>query len=310
MINHKFRDRIRKYSIITLFIIISIFLLSHSVLSVYDTWDRPVNQINYTEITLNFTQMLDDERNARIGNDTLLQSQINTTNNNITQLYNITATIQNNITNIYTIIYMFEYNITELYGITDDIYDDIDDIYQNISAIDENIVALNGSINSLNDTLTNFTALINATINDLNNTIQLVNASIKQPSGIYIDFNNTNFWIKENELNNTINNIAENREYLYITTINVTSGTGTITTNYTIEYLLTRITINGIGIYRSECVEYTNATIIDKNRIPHNTLWDIEKNYAINDKINCTITSAVTDGIYNITLTYINNGIV
>lgn len=307
--NNDNNRRVRKHVLMFMIVIMIIFSISTIVLSA-DQWDRPIVSINFTPIYENMTeqfnnlqQQLYNETAQRISNDSYLQSQINITNINITQLFSITTIYGINITQLFNITYNLQTQIN-------DIEYDIDDINDNISSLNNIVVVLNESINSINNTLTNFTTLFNTTIEYLNDTIYQINASIKQPIGKYINWNTTNFWINETELNNTINDISENKQYLYIDSINVTSGIGYFTTNYTIEYLLTRITINGLGIYRSECVEYINGTIIDKNRIPHNTVWDIEKNYAINDNINCTIINANTDGIFNITLTYIDNGLV
>lgn len=257
--------------IITLFIILMI-----SSVNADSQWDRPLVIFNITPFVVNFTNNLeyldskiDNETINRVLNDSYLQSQINVTKINITQLFSITT--------IYGI------NISQL---TNDIYN----INNDISIINSNITYIYELIENLNDTL------------------YIVNSTIKQPSEKYLSYNSSNFYINESVLNITINNISQNKKYLYITSINVTSGSGFMITNISIRYLLTRITINGMSIYRSECVESTSGNIIDKDRIPHNKVFDIEKNYAIDGMINCTITNANTDGIYNITITYINNG--
>lgn len=329
MIDNAEKKRFRKLMILILLVVVILFSISQFVLSA-DQWDRPIVTVNYTPQFLNLTDQLNNLQNQlynetaqRISNDTYLQSQINITQMNITQLFQITTIYGINISQLFNITNNLNNDINNIENDIVNIYVDIDALYNltyelssNLTNLTDLIVVLNESITILNETLSNLTILFNTTtfnlnssINDLYNITAAINSSIKQPTGPYLSYNSSNFWINETALNTTINNISKNKQYLYISTINVTSGTGQLTTNYTIEYLLTRITINGLGIFRSQCIEYTNGWIIDQNRIPHNILWDIEKNYAINDRVNCTITNAVTDGIYNITLTYINNGL-
>jgi len=295
---------------------IMMLMMTSSVQS-SDTWDRPLVVFNITPYVLNFTNNLDNlqeqlnnETAWRILNDTYLQNQINVHNYNISQLFNTTIIYGQNISYLYNLTYNMSQDINNIEGDINNIQDDIFYLYNYTYNLSGQLVVLNNSLVILNQTLTNFTVLFNTTIDNLYNLTYMINSTIKQPYGDYLSWNNSYFWINETKLNYTINNISENKEYLYIGIVNVTGGNGYLTTNYSIEYLLTRITINGLGIFRSECVEFTNGWIIDKDRIPHNQVWDIEKNYAINDKINCTISSALVDGLYNITLTYINNGLI
>lgn len=251
-----------------------------------DQWDRPTYVVNLTPIVINFTQITDNlqsqiynETQYRIGNDSLLQSQINSNSIDINNLYDITDNLNTSVIQLYSILSQININIS--------------DLYNSISLLTTNLSNLDGKINSVNNSLTSM--------------ILTVNSTIKQPTGKYLSFNSDEFWINESVLNITINNISQNKKYLNIMTVNVTNGTS-YSQSSNIRYLLTRITINGIGNFKSECVESSSGTMIDKSRQEHHLTWDIEKNYAIDDKVNCTITQA-NDGQYNITLTYINNGL-
>lgn len=307
---HDKSDKRRRNIVIIVFVLVTLFLVLSQIVLSTDQWDRPLVIFNVTPFVINFTnnlnyleQKIDNETIQRISNDTYIQSQINESKINITQLFNITTIYGINISQLFNITSNLNNDINNIENDIIDIYIDIDTLYNITDIHTQNISYLIGLV----DNLTILTQTINQSITNLNNSINQINQSIKQPYGEYLSWNSSNFWINETSLNTTINNISKNRQNLYISTINVSSGSGFIqTTN--IEYLLTKITINGFNNFRSECIESTSGSIIDKDRQVHHYIWDIEKNYAINDKINCSITSA-TDGIYNITITYVTNGL-
>jgi hypothetical protein len=262
----------KNYVLSTIIMLSTIMLMMTNLVVSEDQWDRPVYTVNFTPEFLNISNAL-NTLNSGLYNET--QARIG----NDTIIYN-------NLTYLYL-------NIDSLWNFTHTMNNSINDLY-------DSIVVLDSSINAINMTLTTFIAYTNTTM-------QSINESIKQPYGQYLPFNSSNFWVNETLLNNTINNISKNKLNLYTYSINVVNGTGNIT-SYNLNYLITRITINGNNNFRSECQETPTNLIIDKDRQVHHLTWDIEKNYAINSQVNCTITNA-NDGIYNLTITYISNGL-
>jgi hypothetical protein len=57
--------------------------------------------------------------------------------------------------------------------------------------------------------------------------------------------------------------------------------------------------------------EYPNTSnIIDANRQRHkDTIWDIEKSYAINSQVNAKIINSQIDEAFTIQITYLTNGV-
>jgi hypothetical protein len=291
--------------------------------SVYsaDQWDRPVYTVNFTPQFLNITDainnlqgQINNETQWRILNDSYLQGQISNQSINISQLFNLTNIYGINISYLYSLTNNLSSDISSINGDINNIYNNLDIIYNNISSLYNITVVLNNGIISVNQTLTNLTTIFNSTVNIFNTSIQdlynisyMINSSIKQPFGQYLSYNQSNFWINESLLNDTINNISKNREVLYISSINITNGTGLFVSS-NIEYLITKIEIDGQTNFKSECIEFTNGNMIDKNRQTHHYIWYIEKNYAINDNVNCSIING-DNGQYNLTITYLTNGL-
>lgn len=90
--------------IASIFVIIVVMMIGRVTAS--DTWDRPIVQTNITPIVINLTQQINDlqgmiqnETQYRIGNDSLLQSQIDIHTTNITALftffYDLNVTVTN-----------------------------------------------------------------------------------------------------------------------------------------------------------------------------------------------------------------------
>lgn len=111
--------------------------------------------------------------------------------------------------------------------------------------------------------------------------------------------------------NLTIGSISEVKEYEDTFSISVSGGEGTALSSLAIDFSITRVTIsppNNSTAYRFQAVEQTGGEVIDKDRIPHRGVWDIRKSHALdNDYVNATITNAVTDGTYNVKITYLDN---
>lgn len=93
-------------------------------------------------------------------------------------------------------------------------------------------------------------------------------------------------------------------------TINLVSSGGTASaTTSVLDFEIKEIRVNTTAgtKFRFEAVETTSGNIIDKDRIQHETLWAIEKNYVINDSVNLTITSANPDDTFTATIKYLDN---
>lgn len=155
------------------------------------------------------------------------------------------------------------------------------------------------------DKLNNSIIALNNSINNLDNKIDIINSSIKQPIGIYLQNTSTTFQVNETMLNNTINVIAQNRVMNYSITIN---GSQTITTSI-ISYIITAIQVMPLSnvTYRFNASEGIN--IIERDRIEHSSEWYIEKNYAINNNVTLSINEIINTSLYNVTIFYIDNGV-
>lgn len=117
-------------------------------------------------------------------------------------------------------------------------------------------------------------------------------------------------YLNETKLNATIVDISEVNVYQENITVTVSGGTGSGQSLNTIDFEITRITVfpPSSANYRFEAVQDSDGDIIDKDRIPHNGIWDIEKSYAIdNDYVNVSIFNANTDGSYIVRLIYLDN---
>jgi len=121
----------------------------------------------------------------------------------------------------------------------------------------------------------------------------------------------TYIYFNESYFNQTIQEQAEVKTYEEY--INVTSSGGIAygKSSSTLDFQITRITVTPSILttqYRFEAVKDSNGEIIDKNRIKHTGVWDIEKAIAIdNDYVNITITQANPDDTFSVKITYIDN---
>ena len=215
-------------------------------------------------------------------------------NTNVTVINNITVIVEYNDTNLTNHINNVNISLIDYIDYVNlSIYNYVQTNYYNISTID----TLYSYIT------TNFTYLFGI--------VTLLNSSIKQPTGKYLQNDSYFFQVNETELNRTINNISKIRHIQYVDYVNVTSGSGVLISNQSINYLITNIKVNGLATsFRSEVTEYpTISNIIDKDRIPHNKNWSIEKNYAINSTIQINITNSNNDGIFQVVIDYLQNGV-
>jgi hypothetical protein len=135
-----------------------------------------------------------------------------------------------------------------------------------------------------------------------------INNSLK-PNSPYFYNDSLYFYFNETKLNQTINNISKINKYINTIYCNVQSGICQNISIINVSYLITEIKvmpINNNTIYRFEATE--DANNIDTNRIPHKGVWDIEKNYAINNQVQINITSN-NDELFTTQIIYIKNGV-
>lgn len=144
---------------------------------------------------------------------------------------------------------------------------------------------------------------LNETIESLGGDTRMTTA----PPYLYND--STTIYFNETELNDTIDIRSEVKVFNYTLIIPVISGSGTNITSSLIDFEITQITVTppGVGSYRFQAGELATGNIIDRDRIPHNGIWDISKSYAIdNQQVQCNISSAI-DGNYTVTIKYLDN---
>lgn len=121
----------------------------------------------------------------------------------------------------------------------------------------------------------------------------------------YCDYTNTNCY-NITELVQK-NNIGAFETDVIITT---SGGTGVGISSIIFDYLITEIIVTPTTpttTYRFEVVESSTGDMIDRNRIVHSGIWDIQKSHSINDQVNLSISSSSVDEIFTITIKYMNN---
>lgn len=130
-----------------------------------------------------------------------------------------------------------------------------------------------------------------------------------QPDGKYLSKNSTNFYVNEVQLNNTINDIAQNDVLTETMTI---TGDGTVISTNTVSYLITEIKVlptTSTNRYHFLLTEYPSLNVIDQDRKQHDGTWDIEKNYGINSQVEATISGSTITEPITIEITYVHNGL-
>lgn len=125
----------------------------------------------------------------------------------------------------------------------------------------------------------------------------------------WLNFNGTYLQFNESYFNDTVQELAEVK--LMTSSLVVTSSGGSAAaTSAILDFEIKQIIVTPNSLstkYRFEAVETTNGNIIDKDRALHTGVWNIEKNHAIDDSVNITITSANPDDTFNVTFKYLNN---
>ena len=168
------------------------------------------------------------------------------------------------------------------------------------------------SISSINDSLNNETVAriandslkLNITDQRYNDTalIIAVNTTIKQPTGIYLAWDNTTFWVNGTMLNATIINISK----IYPASYNMAiSGQDINISSINITFEITQIIVTPPDNtpYRFELTEYPSLAMIDRDRQAHVGVWSIAKNHALNSLVMANISTA-SSGTYNIMIYY------
>ena len=150
-------------------------------------------------------------------------------------------------------------------------------------------------------------------IDELFSLINILNGSIKQPTGPYLIYDNDFFWVNETKLNNTINNISKVRLVEYITTCTTVSGNCNVISTTNIEHQITQIQVfatTSNNKFRFQLTEYPDeSAIIDRNLIRHDGVWDINKNYALNSQVKANIIDSQIDEQFTIIVKYLYNGV-
>jgi uncharacterized protein YjbI with pentapeptide repeats len=126
----------------------------------------------------------------------------------------------------------------------------------------------------------------------------------------YLYFDGYTLIFNESYLNDTIKSQAEVQVYYEIVNMTTSGGNVYATVPSLIDFEIKQITVvptTPNTNYRFEAVEFTSGDYIDKNRMVHVGTWDIAKNYAINDMINLSITSASNDELFTVTIKYLDN---
>jgi hypothetical protein len=112
-------------------------------------------------------------------------------------------------------------------------------------------------------------------------------------------------------VNQSLTNLSKVKAHQENLTITTAGGIGTNTSSSLIGFLITRIKITPSSLtsnYKSLAYENSTGNIIDQDRATHIGIWDIEKNYAINNKVVINITNSnPAIETYTVNIYYIDN---
>lgn len=117
-------------------------------------------------------------------------------------------------------------------------------------------------------------------------------------NGTHMEFNET-FLRNQTE-------VISRESFTQITTV---AGIGSAITIETLKFQITQIEVispSG-GKFRFEASETGTGDIIDADLVNHFDDWLIEKSFAINDTVTLNISDVQNDGVFNVTLKYLNN---
>ncbi len=125
----------------------------------------------------------------------------------------------------------------------------------------------------------------------------------------WLSFNGTYLFFNESYFNDSIRQQAEVSLKTYTTTMTTSGGTASTTTSI-LDFEIKQITVvptTPTTNYRFEATETTTGDYVDKDRTAHSGTWDIEKNYALNNSLDLSITNANNDELFTITIKYLDN---
>ena len=164
----------------------------------------------------------------------------------------------------------------------------------------------------VNTTLGNLTQLILS----MNQTLQnLVNSNFANSSSdgsiIFLPNNTAN--LNWTQVNSTITTIANVNAFSQTVPVTIVGGAGT-NTSTVINYYLTQLIVTpptNTTTYNFQATQ-NNATgyMVDKNRMTHTGIWNIEKGYSLtNDTLYLNISNSSSNGLFSVQIKYINNKI-
>ena len=192
-----------------------------------------------------------------------------------------------------------------------------------LSQINLNISALNVSIQDLysityylNQSFINLNTTVYGLYNNVSylyNFTQEINDSLLFPQGDYFIINSPYFVLNESKLNKTIRDISKIYEYTHNFSVMATSGVGFNVSTSLIGFEIKEIIVYPSIVnnkYRFQLEQYPSMAVIDRDRIQHIGVWDIEKNYAINySQVSANITNVLYDDNFTVSVRYLSNGV-
>jgi len=124
----------------------------------------------------------------------------------------------------------------------------------------------------------------------------------------YLSFNGTYLSFNQTKLNETIS-AGVVKAYETNLTLTTSGNQGTNSTSATKSFLLTQIIVTPNNLTNSYMFEMKTGSgnMLDRNRVSHVGVWNIEKNLAFNDTFVVNITNATVDDAYNIQIKYLDN---
>lgn len=126
----------------------------------------------------------------------------------------------------------------------------------------------------------------------------------------YLSFDGYVLTFNESALNDTIKAQAEVKSYTEVINMTTSGGVAYAQTSSLLNFEIMEILVvptTPSTHYRFEAVESSTGNYIDKDRQVHIGTWDIAKGYAINDKVNLSITNANNDELITVTIKYLDN---
>jgi glycerate kinase len=111
-------------------------------------------------------------------------------------------------------------------------------------------------------------------------------------------------------VNQSLTNLSRLKYHQENITITTSAGVGGGISTSLVGFLITEIKVTPTSLtsqYKFKATTYA-GNVIDQDRATHTGIWDIEKNYAINDKVVVNITNSnPAIETYTININYIDN---